>query len=194
MKKRIICSLGLIIGLYGSALQAAEHYLIDTKGMHAFVTFKIKHLGFSWLEGRFNRFSGSFEVDKEHPENNRVAVSIDIASLDTNHAERDKHLRSERFFDSKQFPKAHFKSTGWRDLDNGTAVLSGDFTLRGVTRPIEIQVEKIGAGEDPWGGYRMGFVGTTALKLSDYKMKESAKLGPAAEVVNLWLSIEGIRE
>ena len=119
---------------------------------------------------------------------------IDITSLDSNHAERDKHLRSDRFFDSKKYPKATFVSTGWKAKGKDKAILTGKFTLRGVTKNISIDVSQIGAGKDPWGGYRRGFEGTTTLKLSDYNMKESGKLGPLAENVELWIAIEGIRQ
>jgi polyisoprenoid-binding protein YceI len=81
-----------------SVQAAAEHYTIDTEGMHAFIAFKVKHLGYSWLQGRFNKFSGEFDFDEANPAANRVEVDIDTSSLDSNHAECDKHLRSERFF------------------------------------------------------------------------------------------------
>lgn len=196
MKKTLFASLTIVaLGLgAGRAAAAPEHYVIDTEGMHAFITFRVQHLGFSWLEGRFNRFSGDFVYDEADPTHNRVAVEIDVASLDSNHAERDKHLRSERFFDVKRYPKARFVSTGWEDLGQGKARLKGRFTLRGVTRDIVIDVKQIGAGKDPWGGFRRGFEGRTVLRLSDYKMKEGHVLGPAAEQVHVWLSIEGIRQ
>lgn len=194
MFKKTLFSLVFMLSLGAASAQAAEHYVIDTKGMHAFITFKIKHLGFSWLEGRFNRFSGNFDYDEANPANNRVKVTIDVASIDSNHAERDKHLRSERFFDVKKFPKATFVSTGWEDHGNGKATLKGKFTLRGVTKEISIDVSQVGAGKDPWGGYRRGFVGTTTLHLSDYKMKEGHILGPVAENIQIWLSIEGVRQ
>ncbi len=194
MLKRILLTATLALGLGVSAAQAAEHYVIDTKDMYVFITFKIKHLGYSWLEGRFNRFSGYFDYDEANPVNNRVRIEIDIASLDSNHAERDKHLRSERFFDVKKYPKATFVSTGWEDHSNGKATLKGKFTLRGVTREIAIDVNQVGAGKDPWGGFRRGFEGTTTLHLSDYKMKEAHILGPVAENIQIWLSIEGVRQ
>jgi polyisoprenoid-binding protein YceI len=194
MTRKFLFTLAFILGLSAVNAQAAEHYVIDTKGMHAFITFRIQHLGYSWLEGRFNRFSGDFDYDESNPANNRVRVEIDIASIDSNHAERDKHLRSERFFDVKKFPKATFVSTGWEDRGNGKATLKGKLTLRGVTKEISIDVSQVGAGKDPWGGFRRGFVGTTTLHLSDYKMKEGHILGPVAENVQLWLSIEGIRK
>ena len=194
MTKKWLFSVALILGLGSLQARAAEHYVIDTRGMHAFITFKIKHLGYSWLEGRFNRFSGDFDYDEDNPGNNRVNVEIDVASIDSNHAERDKHLRSERFFDVKKHPKARFISTGWEDLGNGRAKLKGKFTLRGVSRDIVIDVNRVGAGKDPWGGFRRGFEGTTTLHLSDYKMKEGYILGPVAENIQIWLSIEGVRQ
>ena len=193
MLKRILFPLVLMLA-FGAVAQAAEHYVIDTKGMHAFITFRIQHLGYSWLEGRFNRFSGDFDYDEAHPENNRVKVDIDVTSIDTNNAERDKHLRDDRFFDTEKFPRASFVSTGWEDHGKGRATLKGRFTLRGITKDIQIDVTQVGAGPDPWGGFRRGFVGATTLHLFDYKMKKAAMLGPAAENIQLWLSIEGVRQ
>ncbi len=194
MAKKILIALTFMLTLGSFNALAAEHYSIDTKGMHAFVTFKIKHLGFSWLEGRFNHFSGEFDFDESQPTNNRVKFELDVSSLDSNHAERDKHLRSERFFDVRKFPKATFVSTQWIDKGHGKAILKGKFTLRGVSKNINIDVSQVGAGKDPWGGYRRGFEGNTTLHLSDYNMKEAKILGPVAENVQIWLSIEGIRK
>jgi len=195
MTKKLLLTLALMLGLGSINAQAAtEHYVIDTKNMHAFITFKVQHLGYSWLEGRFNRFSGDFDFDDANPSNNRVKLDIDVTSIDTNFAERDKHLRDDRFFDTDKFPKASFVSTGWVDHGNGKATLKGKFTLRGITQNIELDVSQVGAGKDPWGGFRRGFVGTTTLHLSDYKMKKAAMLGPVAENIQLWLSIEGIRQ
>jgi len=174
--------------------RASEQYVIDTRGMHAFITFKIKHLGFSWLQGRFDKFSGDFSYDKQNPANNQVSLSIDINSIDSNHAERDRHLKSERFFDADRFPQARFVSTGWKDLGDNKATLSGKFTLRGITQDIQIDVTQTGAGKDPWGGFRRGFEGTTTLQLADYKMKEGDTLGSAAGQVDIWLSVEGVRQ
>jgi len=194
MNKKLLITLALLLGLGGVNARAAEQYVIDTQGMHAFITFKIQHLGYSWLEGRFNQFSGDFDFDDANPTNNRVNVDIDVTSIDTNHAERNKHLRDERFFDTDKFPKASFVSTQWLDQGNGKATLKGDFTLRGITKNIDVEVSQVGAGKDPWGGFRRGFTGTTTLHLSDYEMKEADMLGPLAENVELWLSIEGVRQ
>lgn len=168
-----------------------EQYQIDTEGAHAFVQFRIKHLGYSWLYGRFNTFDGGFSYDTEAPANSAINVEIDVASIDSNHAERDKHLRGEDFLDVAKFPKATFKSTGYQPNGDGTGTLTGDFTLRGVTKPITIAVEEIGHGPDPWGGYRRGFAGTTTLTLKDFGVPRS--LGPASAEVEIMLSVEGVR-
>jgi len=181
----------LLLGLLLAAPAWSADYVIDTAKSHAFVQFRIKHLGFSWLNGRFNRFEGSFSYDEAAPQNSRVTVAIDTASLDTNHAERDKHLRSDDFFDVERFPKATFTSTSYRKNSDSGGVLVGNLTLHGVTRPVEIAVQEIGAGKDPWGGYRRGFEGSTTLVLHDFGMDYD--LGPASREVELMLSIEGIR-
>jgi polyisoprenoid-binding protein YceI len=177
--------------LFCGAVQAAD-YIIDTKGAHAFIQFQIKHLGYSWLVGRFNRFEGEFSYDEENPDAARVVVSIDTASIDSNHAERDKHLRDDEFLDVKKFPQARFVSTSYRDLGDGKGELQGELTLHGVTRPLSIAVTAIGAGDDPWGGYRRGFEGRTSFALTDFGIKRN--LGPASKEVHLWLGIEGIRK
>lgn len=140
--------LGAALGSIGTALPAAD-YAIDTA--HSFVEFRIKHLGYSWLYGRFNRFSGHFSYDADNPHASAISVSIDTASVDTNHAERDKHLRGSDFLDVAKYPEATFESTKYSgDAQSGT--LEGMLTLHGVTKPISIHLEKLGEGNDPWGG------------------------------------------
>ena len=180
------------LGLAAVAPLQAEEYLIDTKGAHAFIQFRIKHLGYSWLYGRFNGLSGSFSYDEKKPSAAKIKVAIDPASIDSNHAERDKHLRGEEFLYVEKYPQAGFVSTSYKENADGDAVLKGDLTLRGVTRPVTIQVEQVGHGKDPWGGYRRGFHGTTEIALADFGIPFD--LGPASRMVELELSVEGIRQ
>ena len=191
--KKLLAAAALVLAFTMPA-QAAENYVIDTKGQHAFIQFKVKHLGYSWLIGSFNTFSGSFTYDETNPAKDSVKVEIDTASVFSNHAERDKHLRSADFFDVAKYPTASFVSTAFEDKGNGKGVLKGKLNLRGITKDIVINVNQIGAGADPWGGFRRGFEGTTTLHLSDYGMPFAAKLGPVAENVELYLSIEGVRQ
>lgn len=182
----------LTLGLSTSAV--AEDYVIDKKGQHAFIQFKVKHLGYSWLLGRFNDFDGTFSYDEKNPSKAKIQVNINPASVDSNHAERDKHLRSPDFLNVGAHPKSTFVSNSFKELGNGKAALTGTFTLNGVTRDITIDVIHTGAGPDPWGGYRRGFEGTTTLKLTDYNIAKAAMLGPAAAEIQLYFSFEGVRQ
>ena len=177
-----------VLAFTAPAAEAAD-YSIDSA--HSFVQFKISHVGVSWMIGTFETVSGSFTYDLEAgPEAQSITVEIDTASVDTNHAERDKHLRSSDFLSVDEFPTATFVSTGYEsDAEGG--VMTGDLTLHGVTKPIAIAVKRVGEGKDPWGGYRAGFEGTVTLARKDYGM--GYNLGPAAESMELFLFIEGIR-
>ena len=167
----------------------AAEYRVDPS--HSFVQFRIQHLGFSWLYGRFNTIVGDFRHDPLNPAANEVRVEIDTASIDTNHAERDKHLREEDFLHVKKHATATFRSTRFTgNAEAGT--LEGELTLNGVRKPIAIGLKKLGEGKDPWGGYRAGFIGTTSLRLKDFGINYN--LGPASETMELELGIEGIRK
>lgn len=192
MHKNRLSALALAAALSLPGFATAADYVIDTEKAHAFIQFRIKHLGYSWLYGRFNTFEGNFSYDPQNADANKVSVTIDTASIDSNHAERDKHLRSDDFLDVEKYPQARFVSTKYEAKGDGTGTLTGDLTLHGVTRPIAIAVEKIGEGDDPWGGYRAGFFGTTTLKLADFGITRD--LGPASQEVELMLSVEGIRK
>jgi polyisoprenoid-binding protein YceI len=191
MKKLLLAT-----AITGSALIAsvanAATYDIDNEGAHASINFKIQHLGYSWLTGRFNDFDGSFEYDAAKPADSSINVTIDTTSIDSNHAERDKHLKGSDFLDVKKFPTATFKSTGFKSTGEGAGNMTGEFTMHGVTKTITIPVERIGEGDDPWGGYRAGFSGATVLKLSDYGIDYN--LGPASSTVEIELHVEGKRQ
>ena len=168
----------------------SAEYSIDVPGMHAAIQFRISHLGFSVLTGRFNDFKGSFTWDKVSPSRSTVEVTVNTASIDTNHAERDKHLRGEDFLDVEKYPVATFKSTKYRGDASG-GKLDGILTLHGVSKPVTLDVEYIGEGVDPWGGYRAGFKGHTRIKRSDFGM--TYDLGPTADEMDIDLFVEGLR-
>ncbi len=191
MKKLLLATAITGSALITSVANAAT-YDIDNEGAHASINFKIQHLGYSWLTGRFNDFDGSFEYDAAKPADSSINVTIDTTSIDSNHAERDKHLKGSDFLDVKKYPTATFKSTGFKSTGEGVGNMTGEFTLHGVTKTITIPVERLGEGNDPWGGYRAGFSGATILKLSDYGIDYN--LGPASSTVEIELHVEGKRQ
>nr|WP_024967701.1 YceI family protein [Pantoea sp. IMH] len=190
MKKSLL-ALSTAAMLLSAGNAVAADYKIDTQGQHAFVQFRIQHLGYSWLYGTFRDFDGSFTFDEADPSKDKVNVTIDTGSVDTNHAERDKHLRSADFLNASKFPKATFVSTGVKK-DGDELDITGDLTLNGVTKPVTLEAKKLGEGKDPWGGYRAGFEAETTLTLKDFNIKSD--LGPASQQVQLMISVEGIRQ
>jgi polyisoprenoid-binding protein YceI len=164
----------------------AADYQIDTEGQHAFISFKVGHLGYSYIDGRFNDFTGEFKHDVKNPAASKVNLTIDTKSIDTNHAERDKHLRSAEFLDVGKFPSITFKSTGYQTGADGDT-LKGDLTIHGVTKAVDIKVKHIGEGKDPWGGYRSGFRGNVMLDSKEFGMPDW--VGD----LEIDLNIEGVR-
>ncbi|MGQ7249911.1 YceI family protein [Halomonas sp. V046] len=175
-----------------SQAQAAD-YAIDIDGQHAFVQFKISHLGFSYILGSFESFDGSFSYDPDNLEASEANVEVEVASLTTNHAERDKHIQSADFLDADEYPTATFTSTGFAPSGDNEGVLTGDLTLHGVTNSIEMPVTLLGEGDDPWGNYRAGFEGSTELALADYDI-DMSKFPEPMQTLELYVSFEGIRQ
>ena len=184
----IALACGILFGMPMTA-QTAE-FMIDPD--HSFIEFKISHLDIGWVLGRFNTIEGSFTYDPEGgPGAQKVSVTIDTASIDTNHAERDKDLRSEKSLDVENFPQATFVSTGFSgNADGGT--LTGDLSFHGVTKSISFPVRLNAEGDDPWGNYRAGFDGKYTMVRADFG--ETRDLGANAVTVDIELFIEGIRQ
>ncbi|KAA0014378.1 YceI family protein [Billgrantia pellis] len=175
----------------GQAL--ADDYVIDTEGQHAFVQFKINHLGFSYILGQFEEFEGSFHYDPEDLEASSVEMEVQVGSLHTNHAERDRHFLSDDFLSADEYPTATFVSTGFESQGENEGVLTGELTLKGETREIEMPVTLLGEGEDPWGNYRAGFEGSTTLTLADYGI-DMSDFPEAMQELELYVTFEGVRQ
>ncbi|WP_272581984.1 MULTISPECIES: YceI family protein [unclassified Providencia] len=189
LKKTVLgLTTGALFLTAGSAL--AETYQFDKQGQHAFIEFRIQHLGYSWVYGSFKDFDGSFTYDAKDPSKDKVEVTIKTGSIDTNHAERDKHLRSGDFLNAAKFPEAKFVSTEVKK-DGETYKITGDFTLNGVTKPITLDAKLMGEGKDPWGGYRAGFEAEGNIKLKEFNIKSD--LGPKSQEAQLLISVEGVQ-
>ena len=185
----LVSLIAVTVGLVGAKPALAADYDIDPA--HSFIQFRIQHLGYSILLGRFNTLAGNFSFDPEKPGD--LVINIDVApsSIDTNHAERDKHLRSTDFLDVEEFPVASFRSTGFTGSAR-SGVLTGDLTIHGVTNSVSIEVDVIAEGPDPWGGYRSGAMGKLRIKRSDYGI--GYDLGPTSDWMDLELFVEGIKK
>jgi len=184
---------GLLLGslLLSAGSAVAADYKIDKEGQHAFVNFRIQHLGYSWLYGTFRDFDGTFTFDEKNPSADKVNVTLNTNSVDTNHAERDKHLRSADFLNAAKFPQATFKSTAVK-ADGDALDVTGDLTLNGVTKPVTLKAKMIGQGDDPWGGKRAGFEAAGKISLKEFNIKTD--LGPASQDVELIISVEGVQQ
>ncbi|SQF93915.1 protease PasP [Paucimonas lemoignei] len=190
MLKKTLAALALGTALLSAGQAMAADYTIDKEGQHAFVDFKISHLGYSFIHGTFKDWTGKFSFDAAKPEASKIDVELKTASLFTNHAERDKHIMSKDFLDTGKFPEAKFVSTAVKSTGAKTADVTGDLTLHGVTKPIVIKATFNGEGKDPWGGYRAGFNGTSTLNLNDFGIKGP---GPTSQTLDLEISFEGVQ-
>lgn len=194
MTIRILCTLTILLAGWialaskASSAPAQEQYKMDA--VHSGLVFRITHLGMSYTFGRFNDVQGSFSLDRSNPAGSSFQFTAKAASVDTNNAKRDQHLRGPDFFNAKQFPKITFKSTKVKATDKGYE-LTGNITLHGKTRPITIQLEKVGEGKDPWGHYRVGFVTSFKIKRTEFGMDRM--LDVVGDVVELSMSFEGVR-
>ncbi|HKJ84152.1 MAG TPA: YceI family protein [Mariprofundaceae bacterium] len=168
----------------------AGTYKIDP--VHSLAQFWIGHLGVSELPGRFDKISGSFTFDPAHPENSKVSVEIPVKSLDTNYARRNKDLRGPDFFNARQFPIMKFVSTKLIMGDDNEMRLAGQLTLHGVTQPVTFNLRHVGAGPDPWGNYRSGYIASAIIRRSHFGM--NYMLGGISDQVKIQLNIEGKRQ
>ena len=190
MSSTKILRAGIITALFmflGITQASAANFKIDPT--HGFVEFTISHMGFSLVGGRFDKFTGNLVWDKDNPSASSIEVTVDVTSVDTNHKKRDEDISGPGFLNVAKFPTATFKSTRYQGDASG-GKLMGNFTLNGVTKPITIDVKRLGEGKDPWGGYRVGFSGETTLNGADFGYKNPMIKQP----IHIYLSIEGIRK
>jgi polyisoprenoid-binding protein YceI len=174
--------------LSGAAAARADDYTVD--GVHSGVTFKIGHLGLSQIPGRFNDVSGTFTIDPDAAKCS-FALTIKAESIDTNNPQRDTHLRSPDFFNTKQFPALSFKSTSVKPIKEGYEV-TGDFTMHGVTKPITFALVGGKKGEFPKGVQRTGFSTDLIVKRSEFGMDKFQEM--LTDEVHVAVSFEGTKK
>ena len=170
-----------------SPISYAADYVIDdpSAGAHSQIDVKVKHIGVSWVKGRFNTFSGTFSYDKNKPNDSKINVTLDAQSFDSNHAKRDKHIMSPDFLDAGKYPTATFVSNNIKDMGNGKVNVTGDLNLHGITKSITFDAILLGEGDSPWGDYRAGFEGSVDLKFADFEI-DTVKYGVNEFTMNMF--------
>ncbi|KAA1057132.1 YceI family protein [Azospirillum argentinense] len=170
--KRLLATAALsaLVALPMTVQAAPVAYKLDPA--HTAVVFIVDHLGFSKAVGSFNTVAGELAFDKDAADKSSLSVTIDTASIDTNHAKRDEHLKSPDFFNVKEFPKLTFKSTKIEKTGDKTGKLHGDLTLLGVTKPVVLDVTFNKDGVSPASKQEtVGFSARGTIKRSDFGMK-----------------------
>ncbi|MGA2455328.1 MAG: YceI family protein [Solirubrobacteraceae bacterium] len=162
--------------------------------VHSSVEFHVKHLGIATVKGHFNEFEGTLVVGDDGI---TASGSVKVASVDTRESQRDEHLRSPDFFDAENHPEITFKSTSVRPLDEDTYEIEGDFTIRGITRPLKLEASVEGTESDPQGNQRVGLAATAQINRSDYDIKFNMALGSGnfavGEKVKILLDISAVK-
>ncbi|HKC55338.1 MAG TPA: YceI family protein [Vicinamibacterales bacterium] len=168
-------------------------YSIDKA--HSDATFQVRHL-LSKVRGRFSDFEGTIEYDELNPERSLVAVTIHAAGIDTNERDRDTHLRSADFFDVEKFQTLTFRSTAIARKGDQRFDVTGDLTIRGVTRPVAFDVTFLGKAKDPWGNERIAFEAEAAVNRKDFGLNWNAVLETGGflvgDEVKISLSVQAI--
>jgi polyisoprenoid-binding protein YceI len=167
MDRKLFTSAALVMVLVAPAVTNAEQWTLDAA--HTTVSFRVRHL-FTSVEGRFGKFDGKIAFDPADPSTASVSGEVDAASIDTNNEKRDKHLRSDDFFDVEKYPKITFESTKVSDVsaDKKSGKLHGKLTIHGVEKPVVLDSKFLGAGKDPYGNRKAGFSGTVTIDRKDY--------------------------
>ncbi len=171
---------------------SGKTFVIDKA--HSEAVFQVRHL-VTKVRGRFSDFEGTIEFDDAHPDRSSVNFIIRTASVDTNEPDRDNHLRSEDFFFVEKFPTITFKSAHVEKIKTDLFRVAGDLTIRGVVRPLTLEVSYLGAIKDPWGNLKAGFEAETTLNRKDFGLMWNAALEAGGflvgDEVKVALSIQG---
>ena len=179
----------VVVILGGRALLAADTYQVDSA--HSTAVFRISHLSLSWTYGRFTDVSGTFTIDPDNPANTQFVLEARAESINTDNEQRDMHLRSPDFLNTRQFPVITFKSLRCQRVENGWQV-EGELTLHGVTHPVTLKFVGGRTAEFPPGTFRTGYSTEFVIRRSAFGMDRM--LEAIGEQVYVFLSFEGVRK
>jgi polyisoprenoid-binding protein YceI len=165
---------------------------------HSRIGFSAKHAMVTTVRGQFDTFDGTLTLDGGNPSASASQLTIQAASISTSNADRDNHLRSGDFLDIETYPTLSFASTGVKDGHGDDFVMTGDLTIRGVTRPVELKVELEGVSKDPFGNDRIGFSGHTVISRKDFGLVWNVALEAGgvlvSDKVKIALDISAIKQ
>jgi polyisoprenoid-binding protein YceI len=174
---------------------ATGTWVIDPS--HSTLGFTVRHAMIAKVRGAFGAFAGSFTIDGANLSASSAEVTIETASIDTKSADRDAHLISPDFLDAEAFPTLTFTSTSVQ-VSGNDVTLTGDLTIHGVTRSVEVAYEFIGLSQDPWGNQRIGFEGTTKISRKEFGLTWNAALETGGVLVGdeitLLLDVEAVKQ
>ncbi|HKR52472.1 MAG TPA: YceI family protein [Pseudonocardiaceae bacterium] len=164
------------------------HYIIDPT--HSRLGFVARHAMVTKVRGSFMDFAGSFDMDASDWSASKAQATIQVASVDTGNEQRDSHLRANDFFDVPNYPKITFTSTRVEQTAEGTFAVTGDLTIKGITKPVTIELVYTGSAVDPFGNSRIGFEGTTTINRKDFGVNFNATLDTGGVLVSDKITLE----
>jgi len=163
-------------------------YAIDAS--HSRIGFVARHAMVTKVRGSFNEFEGSGYFDADQPANSHLELVIKAASIDTRNADRDGHLRGNDFFDMDEYPKITFRSTSVEQTGHAEYRVTGDLTIKGITKPVSVDFDYTGAVVDPWGNQRIGLEGNTTINRKDWGVSWNAALEAGGVLVSEKVTLE----
>jgi polyisoprenoid-binding protein YceI len=163
-------------------------YTVDPS--HSRIGFVARHAMVTKVRGSFNEFEGTGYFDAEDPTNSKAQLTIETSSIDTRNADRDGHLKSNDFFDMKNYPQITFVTTAVGQVDADNYRVTGDLTIKGVTKPVTVDVEYTGTAVDPFGNTRIGFEGKTTVNRKDWGVNWNAALEAGGVLVSEKVTLE----
>ncbi|PZF80095.1 YceI family protein [Jiangella anatolica] len=168
--------------------QLTGDYVLD--GAHTRLGFVARHAMVTKVRGAFNEFEGTAHIDGQDPSNSSVTIVIKTASVDTRNEQRDGHLRTNDFFEIETYPEIRFASTAIRQSDETTFAVTGDLTIKDVTKSVTFELELTGAATDPFGNQRVGFEGSLQINRKDWNVTWNAPLEAGGVLVSEKVTLE----
>ncbi|RNE48422.1 YceI family protein [Corynebacterium alimapuense] len=162
-------------------------WILDTS--HTAIGFSARHAMVTTVRGRFAEFDSTVVIDNENPAANSATAVIKTTSIDTGNADRDGHVRSADFFDVDNHPEITFAAKGF-DIDADEGTVTGDLTIKGITKQVTLDVEIAGVEEDPFGNLRIGFEASTKINRKDFGIDFQAPLGSGGILVSESIKIQ----